>query len=197
MKKNKLFKAHISDMMKIDVRHFYSIMHEKEKQKKEIQEEISKNSKYHKGCVILAGGIGLLTIGMAITNNYDVYKIDKDIIHASFVTTLFAGAISSKIYKHLNELINQHFKMLKDPISYKHEQFEKKLVEYLNEQGHPTEYQYISTIDDYFELKNISKNSENYEKELHQKTTKYVEKIINAYIEPDVARKNTIKQNKP
>lgn len=185
MENNKLFKAHISNMLNIEVKHFYSTLHEQEQQRKDIENKISKNSKYHKASVLVAGGIGLLAIGMAVANKCDIYKINEDIIHAGFVATLFAGAMSSKVYKHLNNLIKSHFEILKEPISYKHEQFEQNLVEELNKKGYATEFKYISTIEDYFELKNLWKTSDNYEAELHQKTTEYVEKIINAYIEPE------------
>lgn len=197
MENNKAFKENISDKLYNDLFNFINEIHG-EKNLVESQEKTIKNkSKIYNKVSILSGTVGLITIGMVISNNYDIYKTSQNIINFAGVGCLAMAGINANLHKGIEKLRVEYRNMLYKTSTLqdfgKYYQFEEKLVKELNMAGIKTEIKNLSSYEDFREMRDLWKTSKNVEADLRAKTVDYVDKMVKEYTKPEVVNKSSRK----
>lgn len=187
MEKNNLFKETISENLYKDVLGYFKNLHDEKRAVETLKKKIKDRSKLHMGFGILSGSVGLVTIGMAISNNYEIYKVSAETLHIAGVASLAMATISTNIYKGITALRREYLDSFnKSPLQDldTYSQFEKRLVMDLNAAGVPVEYRHVSDYMEFAEMRDLWETSKNVDDELKQKTETYVKRLLEEYKEP-------------
>jgi len=194
MENNKLFKESISNNLYNDVLDHFKKIHNEQQAIQEIDTIVSKKAKIHKAVMYTGGALGLVTIGAAIANGFELCVINQGAIHLGAVGSLAIGAISSKMHRAIESLREDYRKRLADPISMtyvgKFYRFEEKLVADLNKEGVHVSLQGITDYNDFREMKDLWKSSNNPEADLKEKTAAYVKTMMEEYERPEALKVN-------
>lgn len=187
MEKNNLFKETISENLYKDVLGYFKNLHDEKRAVETLKKKIKDRSKLHMGFGVLSGSVGLVTIGMAISNNYEIYKVSAETLHIAGVASLAMATISTNIYKGITALRREYLDSfnkgpLQDLDTYS--QFEKRLVMDLNAAGVAVEYRHVSDYMEFAEMRDLWETSKNVDDELKQKTETYVKRLLEEYKEP-------------
>jgi NADPH-dependent 7-cyano-7-deazaguanine reductase QueF-like protein len=184
---NNLFKEKISENLYKDVLGYFKNLHDEKRSVETLKKKIKDRTKLHIGFGVLSGSVGLVTIGMAISNNYEIYKVSAETLHIAGVASLAMATISTNIYKGINALRREYLDSFnKGPLQdlETYSQFEKKLVMDLNAAGVPVEYRHVSDYMEFAEMRDLWETSKNVDVELKQKTETYVKRLLEEYKEP-------------
>jgi NADPH-dependent 7-cyano-7-deazaguanine reductase QueF-like protein len=184
---NNLFKEKISENLYKDVLGYFKNLHDEKRSVETLKKKIKDRTKLHIGFGVLSGSVGLVTIGMAISNNYEIYKVSAETLHIAGVASLAMATISTNIYKGITALRREYLDSFnKGPLQdlETYSQFEKKLVMDLNAAGVPVEYRHVSDYMEFAEMRDLWETSKNVDDELKQKTETYVKRLLEEYKEP-------------
>ena len=187
MEKNNLFKEKISENLYKDVLGYFKNLHDEKRSVETLKKKIKDRTNLHMGFGVLSGSVGLVTIGMAISNNYEIYKVSAETLHIAGVASLAMATISTNIYKGITALRREYLDSFnKSPLQdlETYSQFEKKLVMDLNDAGVPVEYRHVSDYMEFAEMRDLWETSKNVDDELKQKTETYVKRLLEEYKEP-------------
>lgn len=190
MENTKLFKAKISENLYNDVINHFNKLHNEQQKIENINTTAKQKDKIHKSVMIVGGTVGLLTIGMAISNNFELYKINQDLMTFSALSSLVIGAVSQKIHKSVELLREDYRKRLTSPMTYMKDfyQFEEKLVAALNKAGFPVYLQGVTDYQDFREMRDLWKTSKDLDADLRSKTTEYVKHMMEEYDKPEATK---------
>jgi hypothetical protein len=184
---NNLFKETISENLYKDVLGYFKNLHDEKRSVETLKKKIKDRTKLHMGFGIVSGSVGLVTIGMAISNNYEIYKVSAETLHIAGFACLAMATISTNIYKGINALRREYLDSFnKGPLQdlETYSQFEKRLVMDLNAAGVPVEYRHVSDYMEFAEMRDLWETSKNVDDELKKKTETYVKRLLEEYKEP-------------
>jgi NADPH-dependent 7-cyano-7-deazaguanine reductase QueF-like protein len=184
---NNLFKEKISENLYKDVLGYFKNLHDEKRSVETLKKKIKDRTNLHLGFGVLSGSVGLVTIGMAISNNYELYKVSAETLHIAGIASLAMATISTNIYKGITALRREYLESFnKGPLQdlETYSQFEKKLVMDLNAAGVPVEYRHVSDYMEFAEMRDLWETSKNVDDELKQKTETYVKRLLEEYKEP-------------
>lgn len=187
MENTTLFKEKISENLYKDVLGYFKNLHEEKRAVETIKNKIKNRTKIYNGIAVVSGTVGLVTIGMAIANKYELYTLSTEVLRNAGIASLAMVTLSTKVYKGINALRKEFLTMLdKGPMQDLtiYSQFEKNLVRDLNAAGVPVEYKHVSEYRDFAEMRDLWETSKNVDVDLKQKTETYVKKLLEEYKEP-------------
>ena len=183
MENTKLFKEKISENLYNDVIKHFNKLHNEQQKIENINTTVKQKDKIHKSVMVVGGTVGLLTIGMAISNNFELYKINQDLMTFGALSSLAIGVVSQKIHKSVEILRQDYRKRLTSPMTYMKDfyQFEEKLVADLNKAGFPVHIQGVTDYQDFSEMRDLWKTSKDLDADLRNKTTEFVKHMMGEY----------------
>lgn len=196
MKNNKLFKDKISESLYDNVFDFFKKLHHEKKETEELDHTIKTKAKIHNVIGAVAGTVGLVTIGMAISQNYELYTISPDIIKTGGYASLAMSFIYTGMHRSI-ETLREEFRSrlttgpLQDMGTFS--KFEEKLVMDLNKAGIQVYSQHISDYDEFKEMRDLWKTSKTPEADLKVKTAEYVKKMMEEYTSPEATSRPPLK----
>lgn len=196
MENTQIFKDRISESLYRDVFDFFKKLHQEKKGTEDLDHTIKTKTKIHNVIGVVAGTVGLVTIGMAISQNYDLYTISTDIIKTGGYASLAMSFIYTGMHRSI-ETLREDFRSrlttgpLQDMGTFS--KFEEKLVMDLNKAGIQVYPQHISDYEEFKEMRELWKTSKTPEADLKLKTAEYVKKMMEEYTSPEAKIKKTFK----
>lgn len=192
MTNNKLFKERISDNLYADVLDYFKKLHNEKISIENLDETINKKAKIQKVGFVASGTVGLVTIGMAILNYTDVYKLSQDVMTVASFSCLAMSYVSTRIHNGIESLREEFRNRLTNsgPLQSIGEfyKFEEKLVSDLNLAGIPVKLQAITDYEEYQTIRDLWKTSQNVDTDLRVKTAEYVKNMMSEYAKPEALK---------